>query len=138
MSKGVPCFENSSYVASIHYMLTLFRHTTYIRYRYKTEWLNLIMNYSHWLLPFRFSDQNCASPIIIVLFCERIYIMNFLIMQFSPNCCVFRSKNSTEHSIFKHNIWLNGGLALHSWYSNSLQAGWGQDFPHPWDQTSFL
>jgi len=43
ISQGMFCFENSSFIVSVHYTFKLFRNTSCISYRYKTEWLNLLL-----------------------------------------------------------------------------------------------
>jgi hypothetical protein len=42
ISHGVSRFENISYITSVRYMFKLVRIASYVRYRYKTEWLNFL------------------------------------------------------------------------------------------------
>ena len=49
VSHGVPQLENTVNIVSVLYAFELLRDTSYIRYRYKTEWLHLLLpkNISH-------------------------------------------------------------------------------------------
>jgi len=43
VSYSVPQLENSANIVSVRYTFELLRDTSYIRYRYKTEWLHLLL-----------------------------------------------------------------------------------------------